>query len=182
MENLYKRKTAIVICNNCKTSFEKAVSEIKRTEQKGSKHYCSLNCVGEGNIKNNLKDWAGKGDVSRFKGINRKDKYSGFREFLRRARNRKRLGDLTLDNLVELWNKQNGICPYTGIKLVLPKYNEKHQIFETASLDRINSNKPYEKENVVFVSLPINLMKNSMTEEETITFCKKIALFWNQKK
>ena len=181
MGNLYKRKTAIVTCNNCNTPFEKAVSEIKRTEQKGGKHYCSLNCVGEGNIKNNLKDWAGKGDVSHFKGINRKDKYSGFREFLRRARNRKNLGNLTLDDLIEQWNKQHGTCPYTGIMLKLPETRKKHLIFELASLDRIDSSKPYEKENVVFVSTPINYMKNSMTEEETIIFCKKIALFWNQK-
>ena len=38
----------------------------------------------------------------------------------------------------------------------------------------------YEKGNVMFVSTPINYMKNSMSEEETIAFCKKIAVFWNK--
>jgi len=175
-----KRKTAIVICNNCNTPFEKAVSEIKRTESKNRKHYCSLNCLGEANAKN-LGDWLGKGDATRLKGINRKDKYSGFREFIRRARNRKNLGDLTLDDLIEQWNKQNSICPYTGIQLKLPDYKNKHQIFEAASLDRIDSNKPYEKNNVVFVSTPINYMKNTMSEKETVAYCKKIALFWSDK-
>lgn len=173
----YIRKTAIVTCNNCNTSFEKAVSEIKRSEQRGSKHYCSLKCLGEANIKN-LGDWIGKPQTSHLRPNNHKDQYSGFREFLRRARNRNRLGDLTLDDLFEQWNKQNGKCPYTGIELKLPQARVKHQMFETASLDRINSNKPYEKNNVVFVSTPINYMKNSMTEEETIVFCKKIAYFW----
>ena len=50
-----------------------------------------------------------------------------------------------------------------------------------ASLDRIDSSKPYEKNNVVFVSAPINYMKNIMTEEETVAYCKKIALFWGNK-
>ena len=176
----YKRKTATVICCNCNTPFEKAVSEIKRTEAKGKKHYCSLECLGKTNVKN-LGTWAGKGDVSRLKSNNQRNKYTGFREFLRRARNRKKLGNLTLDDLVEQWNKQNGICPYSGIQLKLPEARKKIEVFELASLDRIDSNKIYEKENVIFVSAPINYMKNSMTEEETVAFCKKIALFWSNK-
>lgn len=175
-----KRKTATVICDNCNTPFEKAISEIKRTEAKGGKHYCSLSCLGEANTKN-LGTWLGKGDVSRFKGKTQRDQYTGFREFIRRARKRKNLGDLTLSDLLELWNKQNGTCPYTGIQLKLPEARKKHQMFEMASLDRIDSEKPYEKGNVVFVSTPINYMKNTMTEEETIVFCKKIAYFWNNK-
>ena len=88
---------------------------------------------------------------------------------------------MTLDDLLEQWNKQNGKCPYTGIVLKLPQARKKHQMFEMASLDRIDSSKLYEKNNVVFVSTPINYMKNSMTEEETVAFCKKFALFWNNK-
>jgi hypothetical protein len=176
----YKRKTAVVICYNCNTPFEKAVSEIKRTEAKGKKHYCSQSCLGKTNIKN-LGIWIGKGNVDNFNGKTQRDQFTGFREFIRRAKRRKNLGDLTLDDLLEQWNKQNGKCPYTGIELKLPQARKRHQMFEMASLDRVDSNKPYEKNNVVFVSTPINYMKNSMTEEETVAFCKKIALFWINK-
>lgn len=181
-----KRKTAIVTCDNCKISFEKAVSEIKRTETKGKKHFCSLKCVGSGNV-NNLGEWKGKGDVSRLKSDNRKDSYSGLREFINRARQRKKLGNLTIEDLKEQWEKQNGVCPYTGTELILPNARGKNikgrncELFELASLDRIDSSKPYEKNNIVFVSTPINYMKNSMSEEETVAFCKKIAYFWNNK-
>jgi hypothetical protein len=175
-----KRKTATVICDNCNTPFEKAISEIKRTEAKGRKHYCSLNCLGEANTKN-LGVYVGRGNVANFKGKTRRDKYSGFREFIRRAKQRNNLGNLTLNDLLEQWNKQNSTCPYTGIQLKLPVFRKRLPLFEMASLDRIDSSKPYEKSNVVFVSAPINYMKNIMTEEETVAYCKKIALFWNNK-
>ena len=86
----YKRKTATVICENCKTSFEKAISEIKRTEQRGSKHYCSQNCLGVTNIKN-LGGWIGKPQTTQLKSNNHRDEYTGFREFIRRAKQRKNL-------------------------------------------------------------------------------------------
>ena len=173
-----KRSMDTVICNNCGKLFEKAIVEINRTEIKGRKHYCSLTCLGKANTKNL---GVNRGNVANFKGKTHRDQYTGFREFLRRAKKRKNLGNLTLDDLFKQWKKQNGICPYTGIELKLPIARKKHLRFETASLDRIDSNKPYDKENVVFVSLPINYMKNTMTEEETVAYCKKIALFWINK-
>lgn len=180
MEKVYKRKVTKVVCNNCGKTFEKAISEIKRTEKKSGNHYCSLSCNGAGNINNNL--GKKRGNLLNFKNKTRKDKYTGLREFLRRAKNRKKLGDLTLDDLLKQWNKQNGTCPYTGINLKLPTYKKnKHNLIELASLDRIDSNKSYEKGNIMFVSTPINYMKNSMTEQETIDYCKIISLFWNNK-
>ncbi len=56
-----------------------------------------------------------------------------------------------------------------------------NNLFNLASLDRTDSTKLYEKGNVVFVSTPINYMKNTMSKKETIAFCKKIAIFWNKK-
>jgi hypothetical protein len=178
MGNLNKRKTKRIICNNCGIEFEKAISEIKRNKN----HFCSLRCSAIFRNDINKKNFKGySGNPKYLITYNCSDEYTGFREFLRRARNRKNLGDLTLIDLKEQWNKQNGECPYTGIKLKLPSSTIKHQLFELASLDRINSNKQYERGNVVFVSTPINYMKNSMTEKETIEYCKKIAYFWKNK-
>jgi hypothetical protein len=177
------RETITTICKNCGNSFEKIKTEYDRTELKSGNHYCSRSCCGKDNINHNLGKWYGKGDVGRLKSNNHKDEYTGLRDFIRRAKNRNNLGDLTLVDLKKQWEKQSGICPYTGIKLKLPTYskNKNYTIQELASLDRIDSSKPYQKNNIVFVCAPINYMKNTMTEEETIIFCKKIALFWNNK-
>jgi hypothetical protein len=177
------RKTVTTTCKTCGKTFEKIETEYTRTKLKFGNHYCSRSCCGKDNINHNLGKWCGIGEVGRLKSNNGRDEYTGFRDFIRRAKNRNNLGDLTLVDLKKQWEKQNGVCPYTGIDLKLPNYN-KHKNYTTqelASLDRIDSNKPYEKNNIVFVSAPINYMKNSMTEKETIDFCKKIALFWNDK-
>jgi uncharacterized Zn finger protein (UPF0148 family) len=175
-----KRKMGTVICASCGTSFEKAVSEIKRSEKRTGKHYCSQSCVGVGNI-DHIKNWTGSTETAQLISNNRKDEFTGFREFINRAKRRSKLGDLTLNDLKEQWEKQKGICPYTGILLKLPQARKRQLMFEMASLDRIDSSKLYEKNNVVFVSTPINFMKNSMSEEETVAYCKKIALFWSNK-
>lgn len=105
-------------------------------------------------------------------------KYSGLQVFISRARKRGKLGNLTIEDLKEIWDKQNGICVYSKVKLNLPKYSEKNDPLFTASLDRINSNLPYEKNNVQFVSIIINYMKNQMSHEQTLDFCKTIAKVW----
>jgi hypothetical protein len=51
----HQRKTKIVICEYCKNEFEKTISEIKRSEEKGYKHYCSRQCGGKSRENNNIK-------------------------------------------------------------------------------------------------------------------------------
>ena len=175
------RKTKLINCNNCNIQFEKTITEINRSEKKSGKHFCSLKCSALYRVdvnKKNLGNLLGNVNTIKNYSNNRKDEYTGFREFIRRAKNRKKLGDLTVEDLKEQWNKQNGICPYTGIKLILPLRKKNCEIIELASLDRIDSSKLYEKDNVVFVSTPINYMKGCMTEEDTIKFCKTIAEHW----
>ena len=80
--------------------------------------------------------------------------------------------------LKELWNKQNGICPYTGIKMILPKNTKENQSIHSpkkASLDRIDSSKEYTKENVEFVCCSVNYAKNSFTREEMKEFFEEIG-------
>jgi len=109
------------------------------------------------------------------------DEYTGFREFINRAKRRNRFGDITLDDLLDVWNNQKGICPYSGVNLVLPSYSNKNNQIYVASLDRIDSSKKYSKGNIQFVSASLNYMKGQMTHDETIVLCKIIALFWAKK-
>lgn len=80
--------------------------------------------------------------------------------------------------LKELWDNQDGICPYTGIKMVLPQTSAEWHIhsLKKASLDRIDPSKDYERGNVEFVCLAINLAKNSFTREEMKEFLGEIVV------
>ena len=165
------RKKTKVKCNGCGIEFDKVSSEVKRNKKLGRNNYCSIQCSINTNGKSNLV-YANKKRIEL--GINnggfRGDEFTPFREFLRRAKRRNKLGDLTLQNIKEQWEYQKGVCPYTGLKLEL-KGGDK---FRQASLDRKDSNRLYEKGNIEFVSTPINLMKGTMSVEETIEYIKII--------
>lgn len=85
--------------------------------------------------------------------------------------------EIDVQYLKELWDNQNGICPYTGIKMLLPKTStDFFHSLKKASLDRIDSKKGYIKGNVEFVCSAINLAKNSFTREEMKEFLSEIVV------
>lgn len=83
---------------------------------------------------------------------------------------------LLLEDLKNIWNKQNGICPYSKIKLKLPTHSNPNPDVQyyMASVDRIDSSKPYIKDNIQFVSRNMNYAKNVMSHEQTLEFIKLI--------
>lgn len=142
-----KRKLITVRCDFCGCECEKPISEVNRNKKLNKHLFCSRSCSGKYvnslhllptdkqiESRNNIKLYAN----------NHRDQYSGFRSLLRRAKNRYKECNLTLEYLKELWKEQNGICPYSKLKLVLPKTNNKDiPIAHLASLDRIDSSKGY---------------------------------------
>jgi hypothetical protein len=72
----------------------------------------------------------------------------------------------------ELFEKQNKKCAISGLPLCFgnTKYDE-----TTASLDRIDSNKGYEKDNVQWVHKWINLMKSDFDQQEFIEMCRTVV-------
>jgi hypothetical protein len=86
---------------------------------------------------------------------------------------RKIFCDLTLDDLKIKWNEQNGLCIYSGKELVLPIHSKKPNpdvFYKMASVDRIDSKKPYTKDNIQFVSRSLNLAKNNMSHQKMLEF------------
>jgi hypothetical protein len=66
----------------------------------------------------------------------------------------RKCNNLTIEDLKEKWEQQNGMCAYTGIELVLPINSCKPNpdvSYKMASIDRIDSSKPYTKDNIQFV-------------------------------
>ena len=84
--------------------------------------------------------------------------------------------NITPEYLKEIWEKQNGVCPYTGIKMLLPESSSKyHKIksLKKASLDRIDSSVGYRCGNVEFVCYAVNLGKNNHTKSEMEEFVRE---------
>lgn len=81
--------------------------------------------------------------------------------------------ELDKEFLIELFNKQKGLCALSGIKMT--NYLGKGRIKTNMSLDRIDNSKGYTKDNVQFVCDHINVMKNNLTTEDLLMFCKAIV-------
>ena len=78
---------------------------------------------------------------------------------------------LTKEYLNNLFEEQNGICAITGDSL-----ND----INKASLDRIDSNKPYIEGNVQWVTVQANKSKHILSMQELYEFCRKVLNHANQ--
>jgi len=151
------------ICSSCGIEFEKSNSELNRNKKLNRPNFCSRNCVGINNTKN-LLNVKNRYDIQRHSN-NRGGEYSKFKYHFRNIKKRNQIIDLTIEDLSNQWVLQNGICPFSGIKLELSSYTKikKNPIY-SASLDRIDNKLGYVKGNVRWVSRAINWMKNEMDD------------------
>lgn len=176
-------------CEECEKAFQRIQGEHNRSLRAGRKSYCSLSCAakqGPGRFSPKFKgdatrfvDGAGKPKTPLF------DKYSPYRWHLKNAkmhckqRRQNRECSLTLENLKQQWENQQGICPYTGWTMENPR-TSCHSIRSKlhparASLDRIDSSKGYTPDNIQFVSFMANMAKNRFSDEELLRFCQAVA-------
>jgi hypothetical protein len=148
-------------CRHCGKEINREDSEIRKQLARGQENFfCNLKCVGA---------------LAKGRG---RDQYSPFRKYHKSARhsNRKhatcRIG---LVHLKMLWEHQQGRCAYTGVQLEHDSTNPNY----CASLDRIDSNRGYEIDNIQFVSKTINYAKNMSPAKVILEFldiCKKAVL------
>jgi len=73
--------------------------------------------------------------------------------------------NITIEEIYHLFDKQNRKCWFTGEELT----------WKTASLDRIDSHKPYNIKNVIWVHRDVNYMKHTFTLSEFVQRCNQIA-------
>lgn len=83
--------------------------------------------------------------------------------------------NLSKKDLWDLWEKQQGKCAYTGLDLLVNFTSTTSYSECTASLDRIDSSKGYDIDNVEWVHKKINIMKNKFTKTDFIVFCKLVT-------
>ena len=91
-----------------------------------------------------------------------------------KKRNKQNLININVDYLKEIYQKQNGICYYSGKKMSFITNSR-----EKISIDRIDSNKWYEKGNVVLCCWTANNLKQDLTMEEFKDWIKSINLIIN---
>lgn len=168
MEVLTKLK-----CYVCGKEFFRRKTEAKRSEKLGRRNFCSRSCCGTASIGNITIPF----DIRQI-AAERIDEFSPFRSYLRAAYRRNKGCDITLEYLKELWDKQEGKCPYTGWDLLIAPtsgYCKMPRLPNRASLDRIDSSKGYLQGNVEFVSLIAQYAKNSFDREQVFEFCQAVV-------
>jgi hypothetical protein len=171
-------KIIIVKCDECGTDVCRELKEYKRSLKLKRKNFCNNKCSAQ--YSNRLRmergeifalppEFIGKGS--------KKTKFSIFKPLLKRIQNRKNKKEIsiTLEDVAEIWEKQKGVCIYTKMKLTLPEWYGKKTIY-TASMDRIDPNKGYTKDNCQIVSIMANFAKNDFSDEDMKEFCKQIKM------
>jgi hypothetical protein len=174
-------KTINVICSSCGKETPKPKNEINRHIKNGrTEFYCSRSCAGKSK-KNIIHLKQFENHFVKNKYVRQTDKYSNFRWYMKviRKNSKHRQHEYNIDckYLKQLWDKQNGICPFTNKKLILRTHsnNDITKSPYQASLDRIDNSIGYVEGNVRFVALIYNYAKNTFSDQEVIDFCKTVA-------
>jgi hypothetical protein len=167
-----------VTCTYCQTKFLKENRYINRTNKKGKNHFCGISCatryklnISHPKLKLNFPP----GKVT--------DIYSPFRRHYLSAKDRCKNSNkeftITLNDLLNQWVKQNGLCAISGIELFNYKStNElRHKQSNQASLDRVDSSKGYTVDNIQWVCLITQYAKNSFPQCEVVEFCLNTARY-----
>lgn len=168
-------KTIEVICYFCKKQFIRPLKEHKRSIELGRREFCSRNCTGK-QVITNFGDKANR-STEHLRGYKKTDEFTGLRKFIRSINNRNKEKGASLQDLKQIWDQQNGICPITGWKLILKE--GKACLPNQASLDRIDSGQGYIKGNLRFVALIANYCRNNFSDKQVLDFCS--AVVYNNK-
>ena len=140
-KSYHSAKTRNSVCKSCRTRIANA------SEKRNSK------------MQNNPA-WKGYREIP----------YSWFSKYFERS-NKKKVGNITINDVYDLWIKQNKRCALSGVELDFVK-TEKGI---SASIDRIDSKGNYTIENIQLVHKDINLMKNAFDQVYFIDLCKKVV-------
>lgn len=79
-----------------------------------------------------------------------------------------------------MYIKQNKKCALSGEDLYFGRI--RYRTETNASIDRIDSRKDYTIDNIQLVTKNINIMKQTMTQEEFIKNCRLVIKYYEEKK
>ena len=177
-----------------------SIRKVKKVSKSGRNYYaelCTIKCPICTKIYE--RSYGNLGDVSKCRScsqlLNNKNKIGNGHKTIgdlsgsfvnsikQKARSRDIEFNVTVEYLWSLFLEQDRKCKLSNIDLKLYTYNRwtttgKSRHHNTsivnASLDRIDSNKGYIEGNIQKVHKVINIMKNTLSTEEFLYFCKQI--------
>ena len=80
---------------------------------------------------------------------------------------------LDVDELLELHEQQNGICPISGITMT--HIRQTGRTWTNASVDRIDPTRGYEEGTVRLVCAAVNIMKHELTDDQFLWWARAIT-------
>ena len=163
------------ICETCKIKFNKPKNEYNRKIKLGTPFYCSRKCAKLNCDTSHFNEWKNslENEIHLSKHRPKKDNLSPFRELFKRVKlrykeNSKKDFDITLNDMKTQWEKQNGLCAYLNLPLILPhtdRSEDKSNPNLIASLDRVGNHMGYVVGNIQFISMTLNYAKNKFNED-----------------
>lgn len=161
-------------CQRCKTY--KPVSEFyENSSTTRNRNYYSCNCKDcESERHKRYRETHSTDDIETF-----------FRDLATGCRGRAyRSGgkfecNITKDDLIFLYEKQNHKCALSGIEMTTVKGSGK--FLNNASVDRINPGKDYNIDNVRLVCNHVNMMRSNLSDGELLNYCKCIIDYYDSR-
>lgn len=152
--------------------YQKYIVEEQSTVDMANFYNCSATIIRSSLIANNVvrdkqisgkrknsKIWSGHGEISG----------SFFGNIRRRANKNNIFFDITIEYAWGLYLEQNRKCKISGVDIEFLNQDTR------ASLDRIDSSIGYVEGNVQWVHKQVNFMKQTMSDQELINWCKLIV-------
>lgn len=97
---------------------------------------------------------------------------------LNRGNDRKLSCSLTIKQLDDMFDYQNGLCYFSEEPLTLPDFSLGYKYYESnfnVSIDRLNNFKGYHKNNCVLCTKEINQMKMDMSVSRFVELCSLVS-------
>lgn len=175
-----------LMCPTCGLLYNKDKTEYSRNKRLNRVSYCSIACSVKPRAEQYIKNGVWKANPQYLQ-PRKKDEFTPFRVYLKTAkdrakdkpRHRSKPCEITLQDIKNVWDSQNGICPFTGWKLILRTHNDhlgKNPLLPNhASIDRIDNSKGYINGNIRFVAVIYNFARNAFTDEQVKEFCKAVS-------
>lgn len=112
----------------------------------------------------------------KYKDTNIKLYSSYFKDLQHNAKKRNIDFQISASDIIEVFEKQGGVCALSGVSLTLPeKCSLYRQRIHTGSVDRINNDIGYFKDNIQIVHKKINQSRKDLTVERYKELCKMVS-------
>jgi transcription elongation factor Elf1 len=166
--NMDKTKT----CSIC--GLEKSITEFYKSQRTKKCINCFL--IKNKEIKKKLRN---NDEYRKFEGLQQRERrFRLWQNTLINDSKRKNIEhDLTVFDIDEIFEKQNGLCYWFNVPLIPSKKSKNPQ---QPSLDRLNRDLGYTKDNVVLTCYSANIGRNENTVEEWEIFLKILKININK--